>query len=44
MQGVQYGSVSALQIDISPAESVSALEADTGFVKLAVSHVQNPCI
>lgn len=36
-------SVSALYIDISPAESLSAQEVDNGVIKLAVSHVQKPC-
>lgn len=36
---VLYGSVR-----ISPAESVSAVEADTSNIKLAVSHMQKPCI
>lgn len=30
----------AIRIRISPAESVSTLEADTGIIKLAVSHLQ----
>lgn len=41
--GVRYESVSVLQINISPAD-LSALETDTGIIKLAVSHVQKPCI
>lgn len=39
LRGVQYGSVSALQINISPAESVSALDTDTGNIMLAASHM-----
>lgn len=38
-QGVRYGSVSTLQIDITPATSGSALEANGGIIKLAVSHM-----
>lgn len=39
LRGVQYGSVSALQINISPAESVSALDTDTGNIMFAASHM-----
>lgn len=35
---------SALQIDIIPVASVSAMKAKTGIIYLAVSHIQNPCI
>lgn len=39
LRGVQYGSVSALQINISPAESVSALDTDRGNTMFAASHM-----
>lgn len=29
---------------ITPVASVSAMEAETGIIYLAVSHIQNPCI
>lgn len=34
-RGMRHGSASAQQIDINPAEFVSALEADMDIVKLA---------
>lgn len=40
--GVRYGLVSALQIKISPVESVSALKTNMGIIKLALLHMQNP--
>lgn len=40
-KGVRYGSISVLHIVISPAWSVSALEADTRIIKLAILHMQN---
>lgn len=37
-----YKSVSALHINISPAESISAFGTDSCIIKLAASHIQNP--
>lgn len=37
-----YKSVSALHINISPAESISAFGTDLCIIKLAASHIRNP--
>lgn len=37
-----YKSVSALHINISPAESISDFGTDSCIIKLAASHIQNP--
>lgn len=41
---MRYGSVSAPQINISPAESLSTFEVDTGISKYAVSNMQKHSI